>query len=25
MPECFSVNDWCFWARATVLSYYRNW
>jgi len=23
MPECFFVNC-CFWARATVLSCYRN-
>jgi len=25
MPECFYVNKCCFWARATVLSCYRNW
>jgi len=25
MPECFYVNNFCFWARATVLSWYRNW
>ena len=25
MPECFYVNNSCFWARATVLSWYRNW
>jgi len=25
MPECFYVNNCCFWARATVLSWYRNW
>jgi len=25
MPECFYVNNCCFWARATVLSCYRNW
>jgi len=25
MAECFYVNNCCFWARATVLSWYRNW
>jgi len=25
MPECFYVNNCCFWARATVLSCYRIW
>jgi len=25
MPGCFYVNNCCFWARATVLSWYRNW
>jgi len=25
MSECFCVNNCCFWARATVLSCYRNW
>jgi len=25
MPEWFYVNNCCFWARATVLSCYRNW
>jgi len=25
MPECFFVSNCCFWARATVLSCYRNW
>jgi len=25
MPECFYVNNCCFWARATVLSSYKNW
>ena len=25
MPECFYVDNCCFWARATVLSCYRNW
>ena len=25
MPECFYFNNCCFWARATVLSCYRNW
>jgi len=25
MPECFCVYNCCFWARATVLSCYRNW
>jgi len=25
MPECLYVNNCCFWARATVLSCYRNW
>jgi len=25
MPECFYVKNCCFWARATVLSCYRNW
>jgi len=24
-PECFYVKNCCFWARATVLSCYRNW
>jgi len=24
MPECFYFNNCCFWARATVLSCYRN-
>ena len=25
MSECFYANNCCFRARATVLSYYRNW
>ena len=25
MPECFYVKNYCFWARATVLSCYINW
>jgi len=25
MPECFCASNCCFWARATVLSCYRNW
>jgi len=25
MPECFYVNNCCFWARATVLTCCRNW
>jgi len=25
MPECFYVNNCCFWARATAPSCYRNW
>jgi len=25
IPECFYFNNCCFWARATVLSCYRNW
>ena len=25
MPGCFCVSNCCFWARATVLSCYRNW
>ena len=25
MPECFYVNNCCFWARASVLSCYINW
>ena len=25
MPECFYVKNCCFWARATILSCYRNW
>jgi len=25
MSECLCVNNCCFWARATVLSCYRNW
>ena len=25
MPECFCVKNCCFWARAIVLSFYRNW
>jgi len=25
MPERFYFNNCCFWARATVLSFYRNW
>jgi len=24
MPECFYINNCSFWARATVLSCYRN-
>jgi len=24
MPECFYVNNCCFWARATFLSWYRS-
>jgi len=25
MPECFYVNNCCFWVRTTVLSCFRNW
>ena len=25
MAECFYVSNCCFWARATILSWYRNW